>query len=258
MDQPEQTLVDTTGAITEIQTQDSVVQNIVYTTAEPVGEGIPFAENLFQADWITTVFVIALIVYAVVATFSRYQFTEIVRSFTFRTSAYQATDSQGIFSWQATIANLVSFINLSVFIYFITLLYGDLFPFMYDGWQRWGIILLSFIVFVTIRHIITVITGLISNSMPAFMEYLHKIYVGYRSMGLAIFPVNITISLLYDPPVEILLKTGITIIFFIYIIRIINLLAIFLKNRLPIFYFILYLCALEILPLALLFKLIAG
>ncbi|MFO7573788.1 MAG: DUF4271 domain-containing protein [Bacteroidales bacterium] len=258
MDLPEQTLQDTSGVIIETHPQVSIAPDFYIEKTEPPGVGIPFVSNPLHADWITSLFIAALILYAIVAAFSRQLFAEIIRSFSFRTSAYQATDTHGIFSWQATLANLVSFINLSVFIYFLTINYGNWFPFGLDGMKRWGLLLGSVIVLVTTRHVVTVITGSISNTVTAFVEYLHNIYAGYRSIGLAIFPVNIAISLLYDPPVDILLKTGLVIIFITYIVRTIKLLVIFLQNRLPFYYYILYLCALEILPLALLYKLIIG
>lgn len=258
MDLPEQTLQDTTGVIIEIHPQVSIAPDFYIEKAEPPGVGIPFDGDPLHADWITSLFIAALILYAIVAAFSRQLFAQILKTFSFRTSAYQAADINGIFSWQATIANLVSFINLSVFIYFLTIRYVSAFPFGLEGILRWGLLLGSVIVLVTSRHVVTAVTGSISNTVNAFVEYLHNIYTGYRSIGLAIFPVNIAISLLYDPPVDILLKVGLAIIFITYIVRIIRLLIIFLQNRLPIYYYFLYLCALEILPFALLYKIIAG
>jgi hypothetical protein len=256
MDLPQQTLQDTAGVIVEEHPQATIAPYFYTEKQEAPGIGIPFVDNPLHGDWITSLFIAALVIYAIVAAFSRQLFSEIIRSFRVRTSAYKASDTHGIFSWQATIANLVSFINLSVFIYFHTVIYGNWIPVGIDGIHRWSLILGAVIVLVTSRHLVTVITGSISNSVTVFVEYLHNIYAGYRTIGLAIFPVNIAISLLYDPPVDILLKTGLFIIFITYIVRTIKLLVIFLQNRLPIFYYILYLCALEILPLAVLYKLI--
>lgn len=258
MEIPEQTLQDTTDVITGVQLQVSDAPYFFIGKEEAFRDGIPLGENLFQADWITATFIAVLILYAIVALFSRHLFAEILRSFSFRKPSYQASDIHGIFSWQATLANLASFINLSFFVYFITLRYWDWFPFGFTGFQRWGIILVSIMVIVTSRHMVTLITGSISSTYNTFMEYLNAIYTGYRGIGLGIFPVIVAISLLYDPPVDILLKTGIGIIIITYIIRITRLLIIFLQNRLPLFYYILYLCALEFLPFALLYRVIAG
>lgn len=258
MDLPEQTLQDTTVVTTEEKPQSSVAP--YYFTEKPVSlrEGIPPGTNPFKADWITSLFILVLVIYAIVAAFSKHLFAGILRSLTFRKSSDQVTDIHGIFSWQVTIANLASFINISLFAYFFAQAYDDLIPFSHSGFERWGIILLSFIVFITIRHLVTVVTGSISNAVTPFLEYQHTIYTSYRSIGLALFPVNTAISLLYDPPVDFLLKTGIAILFVVYMSRVIRLLVIFIENRFSIFYFILYLCALEFLPLALLYRVFAG
>jgi tryptophan-rich sensory protein len=114
------------------------------------------------------------------------------------------------------------------------------------------------IVAVTIRHIICVIVGKASGEEEAFVEYLQGVYQSYRFSALMLF--LIMVLMFYSPLFtdKIYFTSGIIIIGLLYFIRIIRLLIIFLKRNISLFYLILYLCALEILPVLISVKYFSG
>jgi hypothetical protein len=90
------------------------------------------------------------------------------------------------------------------------------------------------------------------------MEYLISIYQFYRFSGLVIFV--ITILMLYTTiiPGQAYLKAGLTVLVSFYLIRVTRLFIIFINKNISLFYLILYLCALEILPVVVSVKYISG
>ena len=59
-------------------------------------------------------------------------------------------------------------------------------------------------------------------------------------------------------PVKVFILSGIFILAIIYLIRVVRLFIIFLNRNISIFYLILYLCALEILPVLIIVKYFTG
>ncbi|MBE0673370.1 MAG: DUF4271 domain-containing protein [Bacteroidales bacterium] len=222
--------------------------------SKPSREGIKLPGSLYHADWITILLFGSVVLYAVVATFSRHIFSDLVKLITFGAVGKPVSDARGIFQWQTTLANLASFINLSLFIYLCTLYYETWFPYNATGPLRWFILFAAVSALITVRHFVTFLTGLISNSQNSFYDYLNSIYMLYRILGIAILPVVVAISYMDDTLMKFLVPTGFVIIIMTLIVRIIRLLNIFLQNGVSIFYFILYLCALEIMPAAVFFK----
>ncbi|MDQ1332313.1 MAG: hypothetical protein QG576_347, partial [Bacteroidota bacterium] len=84
------------------------------------------------------------------------------------------------------------------------------------------------------------------------------IYLSYRMMALVLFILVILLSYTTFFPSKALFLTGFITIAALYLMRIIRLLLIFMKRNISILYLILYLCALEFLPVVTLVKYITG
>jgi hypothetical protein len=230
-----------------------------YVTSVPrrLHDGEPVPSNPFHADWITMVIIGSAIIYAVVATFARHLFSDMIKVVTLGAVGKPVSDARGIFQWQNTLANLASFTNISLFLCLYTLHYESWFPIDAGGVLRWLMIFTAISLLITLRHFVSYLTGAMSSSINAFSDYLNNIYIIYRVLGAALLPVLVAISFLRNAPVGPLLNAGVVVVIIVFIVRIIRLLNIFIENHVSIFYFILYLCALEILPGAILFKILA-
>ena len=91
-----------------------------------------------------------------------------------------------------------------------------------------------------------------------FTEYLLSIYQFYRFSASFIFVVTILISYTTIFPVKSYFTAGVIVLAILYLIRVIRLFIIFINKNISLFYLILYLCALEILPVLISVKYISG
>lgn len=220
------------------------------------GEELP--RKTIDEDWLILVILLGAFLYSLLRNTSKNLLPELSRFFLFRgINDPGSRDIGGIFHWQSTILNLVSFLSISMFAYCIADI-RDIIPSGITGILVWLILTGVIILAITLRHITCYITGNISGKREEFHEYLVGIYQSYRYGGVIIF--IIVILLLYTSifPAEVYIFSGIFILGLMYLVRILRLLIIFIKRNISIFYLILYLCALEILPVVISVKYFAG
>lgn len=219
------------------------------------GDNIP--ENPFHQDWMIIVILISAFMYALLASLSGRLIIEVKNFVLFRGVDKSIPDTSGLFQWQSTLFNLVSFINLSLFLYVAAIHYG-ITIFQASEILSWLVILVVLILIVTLRHIISLAAGYISGQRHAFNEYIMINYSFYRILSLVLF-IN-TILLLYTNSLSpgSLISAGFAIVIILYLLRLIKLFFIFIKRNISILYLILYLCALEFLPVGVLIKYFTG
>lgn len=220
--------------------------------------GSELPENQFQNDWMLPIILLTVFLYGVVYSESIRFFRGILKFATLGgINETVSRDMGGLFQWQSTLFNLASFLNISLFAFLTAFWYGFM-PFDANktiyGLITFGIIISA----LTIRHFICIVVGNISGETEVFREYLLGIYRAYRLAGILLL---IDLSLiLYTTviPVKILFYAGFSVVALLYIIRIFRLFLIFINRHVSIFYLILYLCALEILPVVVIIKYVTG
>ncbi len=220
------------------------------------GENIPV--QTLHYDWIILIVVLTAFLYSLIRSTSKRIIPGIFRFFLFRGINDPASrDTGGLFHWQSTILNLISFLMISLFCYFIAAFY-DFIPTGISGITFWLISFGIIITAVTLRHIVCVITGSLSGQRDVFREYLVGIYQSYRLSAIILFIIVILLSYTVLFPAKVYFILGITTLSLMYLIRVIRLLIIFINRNISIFYLILYLCALEILPVVISVKYFTG
>jgi hypothetical protein len=213
---------------------------------------------VYQSDWIVPLAVFALFLFAVVRTFPGSLFRNMARYTLMRgINENSSRDTGIIFQWQATLFNLASFISVSLFGYLATRHYGIEIESI-GGFLTWALCFGVVVTAVTLRHFICIITGNVSGQSEIFREYLTGIYHFYRIFGIVsiILSLLILYTLFLAPGTYFI--AGFIIAGLIYFLRVIRLLLIFIIRRVSILYLILYLCALEILPVVIIVKYITG
>ena len=111
------------------------------------------------------------------------------------------------------------------------------------------------IVAFTGKFLIIKIVGYIFKMQEAMNEYLHNIFIYNKFYGVVILPV-ILIYPYIDSDISEILLVGSGILYgLLFILQIFRGILIAVKNKLSIFYIILYLCTLEFLPLIIFYKL---
>ena len=220
------------------------------------GEDLP--PHPFHADWMILIIIVAASLFSLVRKTSGTVSSGFARFFMFRgINDPVSRDSGGLFHWQSTILNLISFIVIGLFCYSAASYY-DFIPTGFKGITIWLIALGIISAAVTLRHITCVITGITSGQQEVFMKYLLGIYHSYRVGAFFLFIIVILLSYTRILPVKDFIISGLIVLGLIYLIRVIRLLIIFLNKNISIFYLILYLCALEILPVLIIVKYFTG
>lgn len=220
--------------------------------------GQDFPLQPFYDDWIIGIIFIAAFLFSLIRATSKSMLPEVTRFFLFRgINDPSSRDIGRLFHWQSTLLNLISFLIIALFTYFVASYY-NLIPSGVSSLFFWLISLGTIISAVTLRHIVCVTAGNISGEKEVFKEYLLGIYQSYRFSALFLFVLVILMSYTILLPARGGVLSGITVLGIMYLIRIIRLLIIFINRNISIFYLILYLCALEILPVLISVKYFTG
>ena len=166
-------------------------------------------------------------------------------------------ESGSLFQWQATMFNLSAFISVSLFC-FISAVWFRIVPVQASQIRYFLLTFLIVIASVTIRHIVCTMVGSISGEREVFGEYLFWVYQVYRLAS--VFLLALSTLILYTGAFSpgSLFYIGFVLIALFYLLRISRLFLIFINRRISILYLILYLCALEILPVAMIIKFATG
>lgn len=220
------------------------------------GEKLPFQP--FHNDWILGIILVTAFLYSLIRTSSRELFPDFKKYFLLRgINDPPSRDVDAIFHWQSTIQNLISFLVIGMFAFYAISFY-KISIYGITGIKLYLIGVAVIITAVTLRHFVCIIAGNISDEREVFKEYLVGIYHFYRFTSLFLFIVIIIMTYVLIIPLNLSFTTGLFIVGAMYLVRILRLLLIFINANISIFYLILYLCALEILPVLILFKYFTG
>lgn len=220
--------------------------------------GIDLPQQPLHTDWMIVVLFVSAFLFSLVKRSTGRLSDNLTRFFLFRgVTENKSRETGGFFYWQSTVLNFISFLIIGLFGYSAASYYS-LIPEGIRGILIWliafGIISLA----VTLRHITCIITGAASGEQEIFREYLLAIYQSYRFAALFLSVIVILISYTRILHINDLIISGLIIASLVYLIRVVRLLIIFLNRNISIFYLILYLCALEILPVLIIAKYFTG
>jgi hypothetical protein len=237
------------------QQQQAEERAILIKQLKP-GKDLP-AQPL-HPDWIILIILLAAFLYSLIRATSKKIMPDFVKFLLFRgTNDPASRDMGGLFQWQSTIMNLSSFLIIGLFGY-LAASFFDFIPVGFKGFIIWLIALGIISLAITIRHIVCILTGAASGQNEIFRQYLLGIYQSYRFGAFFLFIIIVLMTYTKILSVGVLIKSGIIVIGMMYLIRIIRLLIIFLNRNISIFYLILYLCALEILPVLIVIRYFTG
>jgi hypothetical protein len=220
------------------------------------GKELPSA--LFQSDWLLPFILLTVFIFGLIRVEISRFFKDILKFISFRgINESTSRDVGSLYQWQSTLFNLSAFINISIFSFLAVVWFNVI----HTEGKQLTYCLLSFAITVsavTIRHLICIIAGNVSEQQEIFREYLLEIYQAHRLISLFLLVISILILYTAIIPVNTLFYTGFAIVAFLYFYRITRLFLIFIKRHVSILYLILYLCALEILPVGIIIKYFTG
>ena len=146
-------------------------------------------------------------------------------------------------------------LNLSLFIYFIGI-HFKLYDFQYHPLLYFASFTGIIIVIYAGKYFIYRFFGELLGLRALTANLNNTILVFNKGLGLFLFPIIIAIPYMTEAIQEVAFFLGLALIGVIYILRLFRELRIILKKQFPILYLILYLCALEILPILVMGKLL--
>jgi hypothetical protein len=207
----------------------------------------------FYNDWIIGVIIFSIMLFSIVYASSKTFFTATIRFFLFRGTTEKENKATKLFRWESMLLNISSIFIISIFAYF-AVSYNGIMTGNLTVFKIWlfstGIIVIALI----LRHFICITIGLISGLTEIFNNYIITVYQAYKLTGFFIFIV--TVLFFYTPLINAksYFITGCTVVAIFYLIRVFRLFFLFINYKVSIFYLILYLCALEVLPVLILIK----
>jgi len=152
---------------------------------------------------------------------------------------------------------LFYFLSMAFLLYDLELRLG-LAPY---GLHGWGLFLFNLALLMGVflgRLLLLNLAGLIFNNIGLFREYLYNIFIFNKLTGMAVLP--LVFLLVYTRGIlqELILWLTVIVVGGIFLMRIFRGMAFSYKKEVLIFYMFLYLCALEIAPLVLLYRWLGG
>jgi len=221
-------------------------------------EAVPLAEDMLRSEWVFILLIFPVVIYLMVSLNDKYSLTRIIKivfSNKFAHTAYRNI-SPGIQLFQILLG-LLSLISISTFLLFAEIHFNVIFLNLKAG-LLWLINLLFISIAIILRYIVNHIVGSVTRTRDLFKEYFFNISRSYKLLGIILLILNFFVSYLVSIPDKYIIFFSFSVISVLLLFRIIRLVYIFLIRRFSLFYLILYLCALEILPALIFIKYLSG
>ena len=220
------------------------------------GKEIPIQSTRPQGhDWITFVLVASLLLIGWTRIFYKKYFISLVQSFHFYNYASTLFWGKNSLTQRASVL-----LNLNFFMIGGMIAFQSLNQFLHNPEgispiQVWLLFTAFLVAWYSWNYLMTKFTGFVFLRQRVFSEYLHN-YNLYRKMaGIALFPIAVVVQFIQEPYRPYFLIAGGIIFGLIFLVHIIRGFQVFAKENVSIFYLFLYLCALEFLPIVLVFEL---
>lgn len=218
--------------------------------------GLPVREkNSFNTDWVTILFVLALILFASIrGSYSKYIGYLFQSLISYSTSFRLFREKNYSISHAAFRLDLIFYFTFSLFLYQVVevfqleLVNDNLLLFAVS----FGVVTGYFI----LKKMAYYFIGLVFESVSETSEYLFNLDNFNRTVGIVLFPVVVLINYYpYENPVFVVVA-GILMVTVFYAFLLQRGILILLRKQFSIFYLFLYLCTLEFLPLFLIYNVV--
>ncbi|MGQ1785206.1 MULTISPECIES: DUF4271 domain-containing protein [unclassified Saccharicrinis] len=227
--------------------------------AETVAENIDhkfFKESDYAKDVLTGLLILSVAITGVIRLTNFKFMRELFSSVVFGQFARKMLKTESLRNQKAAFAlNALFLFNAALFIY------------EYVSYNQINVLNSNGLLIIPIAMAVVLGFGLIKGLLYRFVAYVFECkqktgeYIFYARLhdkifGLVILPVILVIPYIDESMVPMLLNLGIGVFVLLYLIQLFRGLTIILKNVASLFYMFLYLCALEILPLVIMYNIL--
>lgn len=208
-----------------------------------------------KPDWIIGVYILLLILLASVRLFFNKYLNQLFHSIVnYPTSSRLFRDRSVSITHAAFRLDLMFYLIFSVFIYqFFNLFHVS---FGQTSLITYLIILGMVVGYYLLKRLIYSIVGVISDSTQETSEYLYNMHLHNRVLGLSLLPISLVIAFASLQNPRTVVYIGLLVCGIFYFLLLIRGAKILITKHFSIFYLILYLCTLEILPLIFIYSMV--
>ena len=158
---------------------------------------------------------------------------------------------------QAAISmNVTAMFSLGMFAFIFSIKFG-LFQALPNNFYGWMLSTIAVIIIFGGKHLINQFMGHLGDSQIATNQINHHWLINIKNFGFFMLPITAAAAYINSPLDGIVLFLGLATLVFMLILNYIKGFAILFQYRVSVFYGILYLCTLEILPVLIVWKLIS-
>ncbi|MDR2911498.1 MAG: DUF4271 domain-containing protein [Bacteroidales bacterium] len=206
-------------------------------------------------DWLTIVLFLELMLFAFVKhSFPKYIKTLTQSAFNYYTAYKMFREKNNSVLIASLSLEIFYYIVISVFIYQVIVFYGI--ESRFDNFYLFLICLGILVTYYITKILLYRFIGLLTEKQLEIGEYLFNMSNFNHIVGILIFPIVTFIAFSPFENTEIAIVIGLLVVFSFYVLLIFRGIGILLQKHFSIFYLFLYLCALEFLPVFLLYKLV--
>ncbi len=248
----QKSLKPTKNTITK-KNKKEVPLKVVYTKQESVFyHNYKYSSN---TNWETVLILISLIIFGWVRLKYKNVISDFVKAATNSHFIYQTFKDTNILKRQASaLLDILFYINVSLLLFQI-FEYNNIGILELSGFKAYMLCFVFCVIVYAIKYIIHKLIGILLIIQNDMSEYVFHIYLYNKFAGIIILPFIASYPFVSYPAQKIILYIAVILLIILYIVRIFRGILISFKKRLSVFYIILYLCTLEILPVIVLYKL---
>ncbi len=205
-------------------------------------------------DWLLGIFLLLVVLFVWIRIFYSKFFATLGNALVSYHMSAKLLEEKNVLSQRVSaVLDFIYLIVFSVFLYELIAFKG----FTLSGTSGIRIFLILFnmmILYALFRIIMLKLLGFLFLSRSLFSEYLHNTFVANKGLGIVLFPVVVMAHYLPGLLIPVLLIAGIAAFFIAFFWKLFRAYQIIIRRDILIFYLILYLCTLEILPFLLGYK----
>lgn len=253
---PDSSLRPTTWLSDDVFLEGTKPRKYLMEKHHPPGTGIPHTPQLMKENWMFPVLLCAFIL----LTISRLSFLKL-----FRQTVVSLWDRKAALSLQTTRSSIYqtmgfllflnSLLTISLFTYLFSHHFG-LFDFQNNTFRELLTYSGATLIFFIYMWLTSYLTGAISGTRDMMKEFFDYSIFFFHSLGIYLFPFAAIAPFVPLSVANTLLIIGCGLGIILYFLRLFWLTYIFIRQNLSPFYLFLYLCALEILPVLIVFRLL--
>lgn len=222
-----------------------------YLTKSHVSQIIPIEKSgvrVFEKEWVFGISVFAVILIIIVRIFYQKYLSSIIASLINMQLAEKLLRERNVLNRRVNLLLNTCFVLSVSFLIYIAAERFQIDGPANNSFYKFLLINVVVVGILLARLLLTKLTGTIFDSVPVYKEYLHNSMVVYKNLGLYLLPLMVSYFFVHESLAPVIYVIGVILFVGALLMRYIKAIQIIIKHNIFLFYSILYLCTLEILP----------